>query len=525
MPNSVNLFFTLCNSVISLCVTLRDLCVSLLDKFVSQSFARLSLRTAELVLFLLFGHGVNSQTTFTFSDSAVLSRFKTDICTLASDSFQGRNSGTEGERMAYEYLIRQFETAGLEPKGTDGSYLQPFPEISRTMGANTLSVSGKELRSYWDFGVMDFSGSGSASGVIVDAGSGIRLPDKDIDDYNGIDVTGKIVLLDLDVPRELTRDSTTLSALSPRKRCMLAFDLGAAAVICHDPYSYWGLGYDAYKRTDTLTKPVIYVTREIVDRIRKEGSKEVRLETRFSFKTETFHNVIGYIDNHAPYTVILGAHYDHVGIGTKTGLVRNGSDDNASGTAMITELARYYKAHPSKEYNFLILAFSGEEEGLKGSYWFASHPTISLDSVSFMFNFDMVGRLGCRENRVDAVCTATSPVWKQTLRHAPGKPFRVRMIPGAAEFSDHYPFYKENIPIAYLTTGMHYDYHSSRDDAEKINYTGMVSICDYARGIISECEQIGKVPFRKASGWNNFRSMLYYIGEELDYVMMVGMPE
>jgi Zn-dependent M28 family amino/carboxypeptidase len=192
---------------------------------------------------------------------------------------------------------------------------------------------------------------------------------------------------------------------------------------------------------------------------------------------------------------------------------------------MITELARYYRAYPSTVFNYLIIAFSGEEEGLKGSYWYAAHPTISFDSVSFMFNFDMVGRLGCRGNRIDAVCTATSPAWKKILRNAPDRTFRLRKVPGAAEFSDHFPFYKKNLPIAYLTTGLHYDYHTSRDDAETINYTGMAEICGYSRGIIAECEKLGKVPFRKVSGWNNSRSMLYYVGEQLDYLLTVGMPE
>ena len=234
---------------------------------------------------------------------------------------------------------------------------------------------------------------------------------------------------------------------------------------------------------------------------------------------------MGYIDHQAPTTIILGAHYDHVGIGNRTGQVRNGADDNASGTAMITELARYYAASEDKSFNFLVIAFSGEEEWLKGSYYFADHPTIDLSTVSFMFNFDMVGRLGCRMNRVDAVCTATSPAWNDILKEASTGDFRVRTIPGAGEFSDHFPFYKKELPIAYLTTGLHYDYHTPGDDAEKINYTGMVQVYKYARNIIEVSKAQGKIPFRKVSKWANARSMLYYIGEQLDYALTVGIPE
>jgi Zn-dependent M28 family amino/carboxypeptidase len=221
----------------------------------------------------------------------------------------------------------------------------------------------------------------------------------------------------------------------------------------------------------------------------------------------------------------MGAHYDHTGIVKRTGLVRNGADDNASGTAMITELARYYAGTPDASSNYLVIALSGEEEGLLGSYYFAAHPTIDLGTVSFMFNFDMVGRLGCRGNRVDAVCTATSPAWKEILKDASTGDFRVRKIPGAGEFSDHAPFYKKDLPIAYLTTGLHYDYHTSRDDAEKINYQGMLAVYKYARGIIAGAGKQGKVPFHKVSKWNNARSMLYYIGEQLDYVLTVGLRD
>jgi aminopeptidase YwaD len=478
-----------------------------------------------LFIILLSSLSATAQTPFDFSDTAVLSRFKTDISILASDSLQGRNSGTEGERKASDYLIRQFTEAGLEPKGEHQTFLQPFPNYTRNFKKCSLTVDGKEYKRNIDFGVMDFSAAGSASGLLVDAGHGICLPDKKIDDYTNLDVTGKIVLIDLDVPRRLLKDTTTAVSLSPKNRCLTAFGKGAAAVILHNPGSHWGWNYRHYERLDTVDKPVLYANIETVKEIKKLSHPIADLESRMTCKVDTFHNVVGYIDNHAPWTVILGAHYDHVGIGTKTGLVRNGADDNASGTALITELARYYMSHPSSKYNFLVIAYSGEEEWLKGSYWFSRHPTIPFDSVSFVFNFDMVGRLGCQGNRVDAVCTATSQEWNRILRNAPGREFRVRKVPGAGEFSDHYPFYLHNLPIAYLTTGLHYDYHTSRDDSWKINYTGMVEICNYSKGIISECEKTGKIPFKQVSGWTNARSMMYYIGEQLDYVLTVGMRE
>jgi aminopeptidase YwaD len=477
------------------------------------------------ILFLLSAQ-VFSQNPFSFSDTAILARMKADVYALASDSMQGRNSGTEGERKAYEYLIRQFKEAGLSPMGTDSSWLQPFPYRVRTEDAGSrLSISGTKLTRFDDFGVVGFSATGQTSGVIVDVRSGLFLPDNGIDQYDGLEVTGKVVLIDLYVPGKWIRNDSTAALVKPEARARLAFTKGATGVLFHDPDSHWGLSFGNADRPDTMPGPVMYVTRNVVRDIRKASHPVAELETKLTLITFTYHNVVGYIDNHAPTTIILGAHYDHVGVGTHTGLVRNGADDNASGTVMITELARYYAASPDASSNFLVIAFSGEEEWLKGSYYFAAHPTTDLEKVSFMFNFDMVGRLGCQGNRVDAVCTATSPAWKTILKEASSGDFRVRKIPGAGEFSDHAPFYKKNLPIAYLTTGLHYDYHTSRDDAEKINYPGMIAVSRYARGIISEAEKQGKLPFTKVSDWNNARSMLYYIGEQLDYVLTVGFGE
>lgn len=451
---------------------------------------------------------------------------KEDVYVLASDSMEGRMSGSEGERRASEYLIRRFSEAGMKPMGTDGSWLQSFPERERHEAAGSeLVIAGKEYTLHRDFGLVGVSSSGEASGEIADIGSGLFLPGYDVDDYAGKEVGGKIVLMDLYVPGKWIRNDSTRAPVGPAARMKMAFARGASGVICHDPNSRWGLRLGDAGVSDTVAGPVIYVTRDIVKEIRQQSHPVAVMKTRFAVETAHCHNVVGYIDHHAPYTIILGAHYDHTGVGKHTDLIKNGADDNASGTALITELGRYYAARTDVASNFLIIALSGEEEGLHGSYYFADHPTVSLDSVNFMFNFDMVGRLGCRQNRVDAVCTGTSPAWNKILRDAGERSFRIRRIPGAPEFSDHYPFYRQGLPIAYLTTGMHYDYHSSRDDAEKINYTGMAEVARYARGIIAESLRAGKIPYKKVSRFTNFRSMLYYAGEQLDYVLTVGIRE
>jgi Zn-dependent M28 family amino/carboxypeptidase len=202
--------------------------------------------------------------------------------------------------------------------------------------------------------------------------------------------------------------------------------------------------------------------------------------------------------------------------------IRYGADDNASGTATILELARYLKRSGEKRSNYLFIAFSGEEEWLIGSSYFCAHPTVDFASVNFMFNFDMVGRLGCEGNQITAIGTATAREWKKVFLKIPKQNFRIKKMRGAGFFSDDYGFYLKGIPVAYLTTGLHYDYHTPRDVAAKINYDGMVSIIKFSEDFISKSEEAGKITFRKVPAWYQFTSTASYVLEELDYMLHVG---
>jgi aminopeptidase YwaD len=482
-----------------------------------------------ILLILLFGIAGFPQQPYQFDDSACLLRMKKDVYMLASDSFQGRMSGTAGERMAYEYLISQLKEAGVPPAGEEqNSYLQPFLYGNPLFDwQHTDLVIGERNFVYrLDFGVMAFSANGKAVGPVADVKSGLDVPEKGYQDYAAAgDVAGKILLMDLEVPRKAGKDTSMASAISPKSRVEAAIRKGAIGVIFYNSKTPEYKNLFDFAKTDSLNTLVIWGTHEVVQWIKKHPGDTATLTVRVVRKLGTFHNVAGFIDNRSPYTVILGAHYDHEGVGKRTGLIKHGADDNASGTAMVLELGRYYAAGLDRRSNYLILLFAGEEEWMQGSYWYASHPTVDLSTGNFMFNFDMVGRLGCEGNRVDAICTGTSPEWRRILKEAPHESFRVRKISGAGEFSDHYPFYIRGLPIAYLTTGMHYDYHTSRDRAEKINYTGMEEVLHYAREIISGAETTGKLRYRKVSGLKNFYSSAYYILEQLDYLFHTGTKE
>ncbi len=213
----------------------------------------------------------------------------------------------------------------------------------------------------------------------------------------------------------------------------------------------------------------------------------------------TGRNVIGYVDNKAINTIIIGAHYDHLGMGGEGSLyvgeaIHNGADDNASGVGVLLKLAEKLK-DTLKGNNYLFMAFSGEEIGLLGSNYFAKNPTIDLSKANYMINMDMVGRL--REDKTLSVSgTGTSPIWKQVLNSLnPG--FKLVLKESGVGPSDHTSFYLQDIPVLHFFTGQHEDYHKPTDDYEKLNYEGMEMITDFIVATIGELDDNDKLQFRK----------------------------
>jgi len=215
--------------------------------------------------------------------------------------------------------------------------------------------------------------------------------------------------------------------------------------------------------------------------------------------TITGTNVIGYIDNRAAKTVIIGAHYDHLGMGGEGSLyadgeaIHNGADDNASGVGVMLQMAEKLK-DTVKGSNYLFIAFSGEEMGLLGSNYFSKNPTIDFEKANFMINMDMVGRL--RENKTLSISgTGTTPTWNQVL-NATNPGFKLVLSESGVGPSDHTSFYLQNIPALHFFTGQHEDYHKPSDDADKLNYEGMTMIGNYIMAIISELDDADKLAFR-----------------------------
>ncbi|MBX2915873.1 MAG: M20/M25/M40 family metallo-hydrolase [Cyclobacteriaceae bacterium] len=214
------------------------------------------------------------------------------------------------------------------------------------------------------------------------------------------------------------------------------------------------------------------------------------------------HNAIAYLDNQANKTIIIGAHYDHLGLGENgssldanpKGKIHNGADDNASGVAGVLELARYFSQNKVKEKsNFLFICFSGEELGLYGSKYFTEHPTIDMSEVSFMINMDMIGRLP--DNKVISISgTGTSPVWEPLLKNV-STPLTIKTDSSGVGPSDHASFYLKNIPALHFFTGSHSDYHKPTDDSEKINFGGEKEVLELIIQVIEKLDAAPKLTF------------------------------
>lgn len=215
--------------------------------------------------------------------------------------------------------------------------------------------------------------------------------------------------------------------------------------------------------------------------------------------TITGRNVVGYLDNKAENTVVIGAHFDHLGYGGDGSLhrgekaIHNGADDNASGVAVMLNLISKLKEKNTNN-NYLFMAFSGEEMGLLGSNYFVKNPTINTKAVSYMINMDMVGRL--KDSALAVYGTGTSPIFKQVLK-SHNTNFKLIQKESGVGPSDHTSFYLGDMPVLHFFTGQHSDYHKPSDDTETLNYQGMELVSSYIFNIITDLNDNGKLAFRK----------------------------
>jgi len=218
-------------------------------------------------------------------------------------------------------------------------------------------------------------------------------------------------------------------------------------------------------------------------------------------------NVSAFLDKGAEHTIIIGAHYDHLGWGEEGSLytgppaIHNGADDNASGVAAMLALAKYYKDKPLKN-NVLFIAFSGEEKGLWGSNFFVDNSPLEMENINFMVNMDMVGRLN-HDRQLAIYGTGTSPVWNKALQSVKYPKFKFSLKESGLGPSDHSSFYLEDIPVLHFFTGQHEDYHRPTDDTHKVNFEGLADVIHFISQVVDRVDNSGKLDFTKTKDESN----------------------
>ena len=430
------------------------------------------------------------------ADKLIIDNLKKHIGYLADDKLEGRRAGTNGEELAMKYIMDQFKEIGISPKGIE-YYPQSF-EINDGKQIGTSGyfiVNNNNLEAGKDFFPFPFSPDKK-----VEAAPAIAIQEADmpwfVDLAETLDENKNNPHFDLN---EYIRTNSKKAA-----------DRGASAVILYNSSLLDdNLAFNGKDKSGLLPIPVIYVSKEVSKKYfsDKTATLNIKLRTDISKKSRIGHNVIGFIDNRAATTVILGAHFDHLGYGEdgnsmlRTGekLIHNGADDNASGTAALIELARILKTSKAKNNNYLFIAFSGEELGLFGSKYFTENPTIDLATVNYMINMDMVGRLNDSTKVLSVGGYGTSPQWASVINKEDKKlPFVIKIDSSGVGPSDHTSFYRKDIPVLFFFTGQHKDYHRPTDDADKINYVGELNVITYINAIITNLNrQHAKMAFSK----------------------------
>jgi hypothetical protein len=499
----------------------------------------------------------------------ITEELRRDVQFLSSPELTGRGVDTPGIKLARDYLAAEFARAGLQPGGDGGSFFQPF-DVAVGVTVNqpsslTLDQNAPlELNKDWI--PLGLSKSDNVDGELVFAGYGITAKENGYDDYTDVNVKGKIVLILRyePPPKDERSPFKTPPAYSAhaalRTKANNARDHGAVGMILvdfnHDngeqpellstKNSLWRGGNSlvaAQVRRGVLEEWLnsrgvsLKDLKEKIDRTGKPGSMALpgalaRLQVSLKENHERAENVVGILPGADPdlrnQRVVIGAHYDHLGFGhfgaldrQAEGQIHPGADDNASGTAVLLELARRLAKLPVKPDRTLVFAaFSGEELGLYGSRHFIEH-TDSISTIKTMINLDMVGRL--RENRVTVFGARSGENLSDlVIRNARGLGLDITDSNDVGR-SDHMSFYSKKIPVLHFFTGTHDDYHRATDTWDKLNIEGMAKIGDLvlvtALDIANRKEPIRFVslPSRPSETAGSARGVRVYLGTIPDY--------
>lgn len=437
------------------------------------------------------------------ADKQLAEHLQSHIQFLASDELEGRRAGSVGEMKAVEYIIKQYQALGLKPMGTDG-FVQAFPinEGKRMTPNAFIKVNNQSLEKTNDY----FPLSNSAAATFTSRAA------------VSLNEAKQVWFKDL---QEVLEENTSNPHFDMNEWLITTSNevkqKGATALFLHNSGTLVdNIQYNKFDTAKALAIPVVYFTKEGWNKFFKDAAEtyDIAANIEFELANRTAHNVAAFIDNNAATTVIIGAHLDHLGYNEDknaldiNGLIRNGADDNASGTAALLELAKGLSKKSPKHNNYLFIHFSGEELGLFGSKYWLENPTFKGD-FNYMINMDMVGRYDTAR-KLSVGGYGTSSKWSEILGKTPTTLITHYDSAGSGP-SDHASFYRKGMPVLFMFTGSHSDYHKATDDWDKINYTGQLNIVRYVQAIIKNTDSYGKLDFLKTREQSMGRSTKFTV--------------
>ena len=478
--------------------------------------------------------------------TAVQSRTKTQVETLAADKFEGRLTGSPGEKLAADYIISELKRIGAKPLPGLTDFRMPFTFTAGSKdGGTTMTIirdagGAQTVTGAAIVQALSFSDTVEATGRVVFAGYGLVVPEAQnfgYDSYAGLEVKDKIVVVFRYFPEDADQKTRAILAryADLRYKAQAARQRGAKGMIVITgpnspnagtvvPMSFdtaiAGSGIAAASVSGEAFAPIMAAAGKSLGAVQKEFDSgnphvagfaipgiTVTLKTNVIRQQQTGNNVVAYLPATTPLTgvvkpwVAVGAHYDHLGRGTTGGslagkeeanAIHHGADDNASGTATVLAISEALSTQPRKRH-LLIALWSGEELGLLGSAAFVANPPVPLDALAGYLNFDMVGRVA--DNKLTVQATGTSAMWPKLLEQANiAAGFDLVLQEDPYQPTDVGSFNTASVACLTFFTGAHQEYHRPSDTADKINYEDLVRVGELASGVIKRLMDSPEAP-------------------------------
>jgi hypothetical protein len=472
-----------------------------------------------------------------FEKEITVPEIEAHITYLASDELKGRYPGTPEDLLVAQYITEEFKKEGLELYERSG--LQHFDIVNEIEAGpeNHFILGDSELALNSDFSIFSFSQSGTEKGEVVFAGFGFQIDQGDIrwDDYASLDVKGKWVMILRGVPGQQESGSAYVNYSEDRGKALLASDQGAAGVIFVS-----GVSFDPEDKLTELkgkqhplSIPVVQMSRSAADRLLalsgKDSLTQIESQLNTSLRPNSFptgvdveitvdlqpvkietSNTIATLKGADPVLkneyVVIGAHHDHLGMGgpetgsriPDTTAVHNGADDNASGVAGVLEVSEWLKSR-SPARSILFATFGAEEMGIIGSKYLVENAPVELKDVQAMINLDMIGRLN-EERQLQIGGVGTSPGFRNLLDSVNANyGFDLKFASEGYGPSDHASFYAKDVPVLFISTGAHPDYHTPDDDLSAINLEGEKEVISFTGEVaLALANQKEHIPFTEA---------------------------